>query len=752
MPVKDVERRLAAILAADVAGYSRMMEVDEAGTLARLKAHLGEVVRPKIAAHRGNIVKTTGDGLLAEFASVVSAVECAVEIQRSMAERNTGEAEDSLIRFRIGINVGDIIIDDGDIFGDGVNVAARLEGLADPGGICVHRDVRGQVQNRLPLTFDDMGEVEVKNIARPLRVYRIRLDGTKAPKPAAKKKARALLWRRAALPLAIVAVLAIAGGASYWAGWNPFRDTAQPEAAKPLVPDKRSIAVLPFANISNDPEQQYFADGLTEDLTTQLSSISQLFVISRGSMQGYRGKTVQPRDVAHDFGVRYVLEGSVRKAGTRLRISADLVEAESGQQLWAEQYDREIADIFALQDDVIAQIVSALAVELTDLEQQHIARVPTSNLQAYDYYLRAEAEGYYNNDAETFVRTLALYTKAIKIDPNFADAHAGYARLAAEVWRLDSWDTVMPAAMARKQAYDEASRALEIDPNNARAYTVLAILQLTDGRYEDAIQSARRAISLNPNDAEARANLGIVLAYSGQHEDAVTAIEQAVQLNPAAPPGFRLLAGIVFYLVGDNDRAAKELEAVKAVWPAAQTMREYLAATYAARGQLDMARGEIAAFPHLSFVNLASYRLAYESYMREEDLTRHMELLKAAGMPDWPFGFQGHPEDRVTGTDLKNLVTARTWSGNSPVRDEKNAPFMLQIDHENRVAYRSTNTFLTGEVRIDGEEVCMRFDGYRRSAWLCGNIYRSKGASPTAGNEEYVYVFPDGLRYFSLQE
>ncbi len=743
-----MERRLAAILAADVAGYSRMMEVDESGTLARLKAHLGEVLTPSITAHRGGIVKTTGDGLLAEFASVVEAVECAVEIQRSMAERNADKPEDQQTRFRIGINIGDIIIEDGDIFGDGVNIAARIEGLAEPGGICVHRDVRSQVQNRLPLFFEDMGEVEVKNIARPLRVYRIRFDGTKGQVPAAKKQARAPL-RNWTAPFALLAALAITSATLFWTGVISIGNVGR-NSANPLPVDKRSIAVLPFANIANDQEQQLFADGLTDDLTTQLSSISRLFVISRGSMLGYRGKAVEPRDVARDFGVRYVLEGSVRRLGNRLRINADLVDADSGRQLWAKQYDREITDLFALQDDVIGQIVSALAVELTDVEQKLIDRVPTSNLQAYDYYLRAESEGYYNNELETFGGALGFYAKAIRIDPNFADAHAGYARTAAEVYRLGFWDIVMPAAVAQKQAYDKASRALEIDPNNARAYTVLAILQLTDGRHAEAIQSARRAISLNPNDAEARANLGFVLAYSGQHEEAVIAIEQAMQLNPSAPPGFRLLAGIVFYVVGDNDRAATELEAVKAAWPNAQTMREHLAAIYAARGQFDKARREIASFPDFPFFNLASYRLTYDSYMREEDLALHLERLKAAGIPEWPYGFQGRPEDQITGVALKNLVTAGTWSGNAPVGNNNNAPFMLQIDQENRVAYRGSNTFLTGVARIENDQACMKFEGYYQSRWICGRIYATKGTSSSAGNHEYVYVLPDGLRYFSV--
>ena len=746
-----MERRLAAILAADVVGYSRLMEVDETGTLSRLKAHMSALLAPKIAEHRGHIVKTTGDGLLAEFQSVVEAVLCAVEIQRGMAERTIEEPEAHRILFRIGINIGDIIIEDGDIFGDGVNVAARLEGLAEPGGICVHRDVRSQVQNRVPFAFEDMGLAEVKNIARPLRVYRVVFDGTKpivaAPRPQWRRKAGKAL--PATLALAVILSL-IATGALVWNGW---RVTAE-EGASPRVAaisDKPSLAVLPFANRSNDPEQEYFAEGLTDDLITRLGGVSGLFVISRSSVLGYKGKTVKPEDAASDLGVHYILEGSVRKSGDQLRINADLVDTKTGHQLWARQYNGKLADIFALQDEVIGAIVSALTLELTDAEQEHIARVPTSNLEAYDYYLRAETEGYYKLDFDTFGRALAFYRKAIELDPEFADAHAGYARTAAEVWRFDS-DQIMPAAVARKRAYEAAGRALALDSRNARAYTVLAILQLSDGRHEEAIQSARRAVDLNPGDAEGWANLGMVLSYAGQDADSVAAIGDALRLSPAAPPGLRMLAGIVFFNARQYEDAAGELEPVTIQWPDAETPHVYLAATYAALGKIDSAKREVAAIPFFSQKNLAFLRLTYAaSYRREGDLNDLLDALAKADVPAWPFGFQPHPADRITGSALTALVAERIWTGRIPIGEGKDTHFTLQIDRENRVAYGSANTLLTGLLRVEGDDVCLMFEGYLRDEWLCGGIYRHPDAAAGTTRTDYVYVLPDGLRYFSVK-
>ncbi|MEE9297182.1 MAG: adenylate/guanylate cyclase domain-containing protein, partial [Phycisphaerae bacterium] len=429
-PQRD-ERKLTTILAADVVGFSRLMGEDEAGTLNALKADRKELIEPKAAQYHGRIVKLLGDGILMEFTSVVDAVLFGVEVQCALRERNAAMPDDRQIVYRIGINIGDIIVDGDDIYGDGVNVAARLEGLAEPGGICIQRNVRDQIRDKLDLTLEDLGEVEVKNIARPIRVFNVVLDDKAevlvTPVRAAPIKTGHRRWVVAAA--AAVALVAAVGGVFWWQPWVPGLDPASLDKMAFPLPDKPSIAVLPFTNMSEDPGQEYFADGMTEDLITDLSKISGLFVIARTSTFTYKGKSMKVREIAQELGVRYVLEGSVRLAGDRVRINAQLIDATTGGHLWADRYDGSLANIFSLQDKVTEKIVAALALKLTDSEQAQLRRKPTDNLEAYDYYLRAK-QGAYSYDGEGFADALSLYEKAVALDPKFAEAYAGYARVA----------------------------------------------------------------------------------------------------------------------------------------------------------------------------------------------------------------------------------------------------------------------------------------------------------------------------------
>jgi adenylate cyclase len=385
MSGKRAERRLAAILAADVAGYSRLIGADEGGTLQTLKAIRAELVDPKIAEHRGRLVKTTGDGLLVEFSSVVDALRCATEVQRAMAERNSGALPDERIEFRIGINMGDIVVEDGDIFGDGVNVAARLEGLAEPGGVCVSARVQEDAAGRLDLAFEDMGEQNLKNIARPVRVYRVLADGAAPAAGVALPAARRRAPRRAITAGIAALVVLAAGAAAFWRlypvqpGSPPAATTAT--ATQPPLPDKPSIAVLPFANLSGDPAQDYLGDGLTENLLDALAQNPGLFVIARGATQVYRGKQAAPRAVAKGLGVRYMLEGSVQKSGERIRVTAQLIDAVTDNHLLSQKYDRTLTDLFAVEDDLTLQIAGALAVHLT--EHAFATAGGTRNLEAW---------------------------------------------------------------------------------------------------------------------------------------------------------------------------------------------------------------------------------------------------------------------------------------------------------------------------------------------------------------------------------
>ena len=734
-----LERRLAAILAADIAGYSRLMGEDEEGTLRDLRAVDEEVLTPQTAQHQGRIFKRMGDGFLAEFPSVVEAMRCALAIQADMAARAAASPGARKLAFRIGVHLGDVIADRGDVFGDGVNVAARLQTLAEPGGICVHRSVRNEVRDRLPVKFVDMGEIEVKNIARPVRAFRVALDGVAADAQAAPaRRAKLVLAAIAAALLAVVGLAAVA----FWP-----TDAPRPDAATdPAGAGKQSIAVLPFANASEDSEQDYFADGLSDGLVTQLTGLSGLFVIARGSVLPYKGKTVSPQTVARELGVRYVLEGSVRKSQDRLRISANLVEADTARQIWAKQFDRRLEDIFAVQDEVINEIVGALAVQLTSAEAAGLTRIPTSNLEAYDWFLRAEAQSYYIVDATTQALALAAYDNAIALDPSFADAYAGYARTSAQIW-LNAADQVLSATVARKRAYEAAGRALELDPDNARAFAALAIFQLADGRHDDAIASVRRAATLNPGDAEAKASLALVLAYSGELDEAQTAIAEAMRLNPKPPPGFLLLTGMVHTLTGKYEQARTELETVAAAWPASENTREYLAACYAALGRTNEARKLATFLTDFPFANLAAYRNFYTGLFRNpSDLERYLTLLAEAGIPEWPLDYRGNEQARLRGEALTALTVGRGWQGITMFKRGGRVPFFLQVTKDFRVAYRGTNTFSTGLARIENDQLCLQFEAIFRGHWQCGAVYADKSAGL-----DFALVLPDALRYFSVK-
>jgi adenylate cyclase len=495
---QPVERRLAAILAADVAGYSRLMGADEEGTHERLRALFREVVDPTITEHHGRTVKNTGDGILVEFASVVDAVRCAVDVQTEVAERNTGVASDDRIEFRIGINLGDVIVEAGDIFGDGVNVAARLEALAEPGGICISRMVRDNVRDKLDLGFEDLGEQQVKNIARPVRVYRVRQAAAENP-------------------------------------------VAAPQSAPPL-PDKPSIAVLPFQNMTGDPEQDYFVDGVVEEITTAISRLPWLFVIARNSSFTYKGRAVDVKQVAQELGVRYVLEGSVRKAQNRVRITGQLIDMATGAHIWADRFDGALDDIFELQDQVASSVVGAIEPKLRQSETERALRKPTDNLGAYDLYLRALAQ------FQKFTQSgrdaaVVLLTRALTIDPDYAPAAA-----------LIGWCRVIQVAVSAPVSADEiaesvrlAKRVNEIGKGQPDALCLAGYtLSFFTGAHGTAAGMIDHALTLNPNSALAWATRGWVAAMQDQVDPAIEASQRAMRLSPLDPLRWIFFGGMCF--------------------------------------------------------------------------------------------------------------------------------------------------------------------------------------------------------------
>jgi TolB-like protein/class 3 adenylate cyclase len=543
-------RRLAAILAADVAGYSRLMGADEEGTLERLKALRHELVDPKIAEHHGRIVKTTGDGLLVEFASVVDAVRCAVAVQQAMPERNGGVAADDRIELRIGINLGDVIVEGDDLYGDGVNIAARIEALADAGGVFVSNTVHDHVRDRLPFVFEDLGERQVKNIARPVRVYRVRDIGADAKNPSAP-----------ALP------------------------------ALPL-PDKPSIAVLPFANLSGDPEQEYFADGMVEEIITALSRIRWLFVIARNSTFTYKGRAVDVKQVGRELGVRYVLEGSVRKAGGRVRITAQLIDALSGSHLWADRFDGSLEDVFGLQDEVAVSVAGVIEPALQMAEMRRSAARPTSDLNAYELYLRALAI-YYPITKERVIEALGHLEQAIAIDRQFPPALAWAAvcnlRLVNDGWAAEP-------EKIRRRSIELAREALQVGENDPRVLVNAAFVLAPTGEDIDAmIGLIDRALALNPSFARGWFVSGLLRLFAGQFDLAIEHVETSLRLSPRESVGTPLwLMGEAYFFKRQFDVAAAKLLSSIQDHPGSPPAYRTLAACYAHMGRLDQARATVA--------------------------------------------------------------------------------------------------------------------------------------------------------------
>ena len=578
MATQDFKRKLTAILSADVKGYSRLMGEDEEATVRTITAYR-EVIGSVVLKHRGRVVDSPGDNILAEFASVVDAVRGAVEIQEELKSRNAELAENRRMEFRIGINLGDVIHEEERIYGDGVNVAARVESLADPGGICISRSAYDQVKKKLTLGYEYLGEHTVKNITEPVRVYRVRLDASRGVDRELK------------------------------------------------LPKKPSVAVLPFVNMSGDPEQEYFSDGITEDLITDLSKVSGLFVIARNSVFTYKGKAVKIRQVGRELGVRYVLEGSVRKVGDRVRITAQLVDTTTEGHLWAERYDRDLEDIFALQDEVTQKIVAALAVALTEEEEDRLARKYTGNVEAYDYFLRG-LEYHFHPTKEKNIQARLMFEKAIELDSEFAAAYAQLGRTHlrgySHMWSQD------PKGLNR--AFDLAQKAKDLDDTLPEAYFVFAQVYYYERRHEQAIAELEKAITLSPNYADAVAELGDVLSFAGRPEEAIGLIEKAMRFNPTPPSWYLDNLGRAYLLTERYEEAIASFKRGLRRNPDYWVSHVYLAASYANLGRQKEAQAVVAELQRINpMVSLETSR-QLEPFKDQAVLDRFIEALRKAGL------------------------------------------------------------------------------------------------------------------------
>jgi len=594
-------RRLTAIFAADVAGYSRLMGADEEGTHERLKAHRRELVDPKINEHSGRIVKTTGDGMLAEFPSVVGAVRCAAEVQRAMIDREASIPEDRRIKFRVGINVGDIIVDDDDIIGESVNVAARLEALSDPGGLCVSRTVRDHIRDKLAYAFADLGEQSVKNIPRPVRVYTLRPEAV------------------ADLPTPNVLPI--------------------PAISQPAVAPRLSIVVLPFANLSNDPEQEYFADGITDDLTTDLSRISGCFVIARNTAFTYKGKSIDAKEIGRELGVRYVLVGSVRRADDRVRVNVQLINAETGAHLWADRFDTDRANVEGVQNEITGRLAQSLSLELMEAVDRRIAQESAVDPDAQALVLRGWAWYYRATSAVTVREAQLAFEQALEIDRSSVDAKIGLATVLARKL-AEGWSP--PRLEDQAHAERLLLEVLEGDTNRPAAHYAMGMLRRVQNRLAEARIEFETTIALDRNHARSYFRLGQTLMYLGRPEAGIPHIEKAIRLNPRDPNIARPYAnlGLCHLLLGQVDKAINLLRQARAANPRFYWIHSLLAGALGFSGDIDEARAALAESIRLNpeVKSFAQWR-AYMPWITGREhwalLEKTLNIgLRRAGFPD----------------------------------------------------------------------------------------------------------------------
>ena len=630
MGTEGFKRKITAIMSADVVGYSKLMGDDEAATVQTL-AVCKDVMSALIEQHRGRVVDSQGDNMLAEFASVVDAVQCAVAIQKEVNSRNAELPEHRKMKFRIGINLGDVIQEEDRIYGDGVNIAARLEALADPGGICISKTAFDHIETKLPLGYEFLGEQEVKNIAKPVGAYRVLMEPRVTVAEEKKKQRLIPIWRGKAVISGSIALFVIILGVVVWQFYSrppSIEPASEGKMAFPL-PDKPSIAVLPFANISGDPEQDYFSDGLTEEIITALSKVPKLFVIARNSVFTYKGKPIKVKQVAEELGVKFVLVGSIRKAGDKIRITAQLIDAISGHHLWAERYDRKLKEIFAVQDELTKNIITAMQVKLTEGEQARTAAKGTNNLEAYLKCLQAMATmRQFNIESNALAKQLAQ--EAIALDPEYAMAYI----VLSSTHQMDVWlGTSKSPKQSTAKSMELIQKAIELNPNYAEAYGHLGFTYSMLGEHDKAVANAERAVVLNPNSAYAHMRLGHTLRFADRNAEAIPEYIKAIRLNPIPPTNYLFGLGMAYHRTGQHELGIKWCEKAVRQDPDSFLAHLLLTEIYSEVGREKEARAQAAEVLRINpKFTVDIWEKAIKSKNIEEK-KRTMDALRKAGLP-----------------------------------------------------------------------------------------------------------------------
>ena len=633
MAEEGFKRKLTAIFSADAVEYSRLMAEDEGATVKTIATYR-EVMSSLIKQHRGRVVDSPGDNVLAEFSSVVDAVQCAVAVQNEFETRNAELPENRRMEFRIGINLGDVIQEEERIYGDGVNVAARLEALADPGGICVSKTAFDQIETKLPLGYEYLGEQSVKNIPKPVGAYRVLMQPrvTIAGKPEGEKPAPP---RRKVLFIGIAALIIVVFAVGAWQFFmrRLTVETAAVENMAYPLPDKPSIAVLPFVNMSGDPEQEYFSDGMTEDLITDLSQISDLFVIGRYSTFTYKGKPVKIKQVAEELGVRYVLEGSVRRAENKVRVNAQLIDATTGGHLWSARYNEEMDNVFSIQDKITHKIAEALAVKLIINEKKIIPKKDTDNLEAYLAFLKGWQ--YYRKFAPAeFLEAIPFFEKAVKLDPNYYRAYAALAGIYMKTYQRPVWSRSM--GLSRSETYRQISEYIKLAMKGptALAHAVATEMHINHANFEGAIAEAKRAVSLDSNDPDAHYTMGLALVFSGKHKEAVDSFKMAMRLDPFYQDTFGYGLGIAYFFMLELEKAATLLERAINSNPENSVPLWYLISAYGHLGREQEAKAALAKLRELypTRLKVSFVKSGFSKFKNPEDYNFLADGLRKAGM------------------------------------------------------------------------------------------------------------------------